>query len=299
MHNQPQRKQRRDLNDHAIGQDFGHGNFACAHRHDQQMLDRSVLSLSDNRRAHQNDRENGDVGNDLHHRRVPMGVGVGIEQEPRLHLYRRLGFDASAVKKIQGLRQENFLEIICAEARLRHCRGVDQHLHGRLPPGQHIGFKPWREFYDENVASSIERVLNISTFNVFWWFEVGRMEPARNRRADKTRRSRNRGLHGASLRVCQKPSASAHGLELGEAVVYTRINSWRESSRAGEAKIACGAIPEIRPFHETLVRNPGRHSSERRVGFPPFFRLIGGPSPPRKFHLSRAGNRGKGWAIEL
>ena len=79
MHHELQRQHRRDENDEPVGEHLRQHDFRRHDRHDEQVLDRALLALADQRGTGQDHGEQRDLIDDLRHRRKPRGLQIRIE----------------------------------------------------------------------------------------------------------------------------------------------------------------------------------------------------------------------------
>ena len=124
VHHQQQREQGGNQDNQAVGQNFGHHDFVCVHRHHQQVLNRAVFAFADHGRAHQQDGEQGGVAHQLVERHKLFAAQVFVEQ----HVYHRLEGRGVTVLPQIGRRfaVHDLADVHRAHAGLRHGGGVHQ-----------------------------------------------------------------------------------------------------------------------------------------------------------------------------
>src|SRR5512139_216303 len=114
----------------AVGPHLRHCNLEGRQWHHEQVLERPVLALADDRGAGQDDRQHADLVDDGYDALEPGRLGVRVEQPAHHELHRlrpgRLGAFEEARDAVGG----DGPDIARPEAGLLHGSRVDAHLYG-------------------------------------------------------------------------------------------------------------------------------------------------------------------------
>src|SRR5262249_53157486 len=145
-----ERESGRDQDDETIGDDLRKHDLRWHDRHDQQMLDCSLLTLAYERRSSQDHSERGDVVDDLHDRGEPIGIEVRIEIGVDYDINGGAHGRLRAVQEFGRLVRNDGLDVDGAIACLGHCGGVDIQLQGGPAAGQQVGLEGGWDVQDEN-----------------------------------------------------------------------------------------------------------------------------------------------------
>ena len=139
LHDQLHREDRRNQDHEPVRPNLREHDFARRHRHRQEMLDRPMLALANERGAGQNDREHGDVADDLHHRGEPFRLEIGVEHDAesevdRLNFRSAQGCGGSCSACGVGLHHlvDDLLQVGPAIAGLRDRRRIHIDLDARI-----------------------------------------------------------------------------------------------------------------------------------------------------------------------
>ncbi|MNS51124.1 hypothetical protein D3C72_837880 [compost metagenome] len=112
-----------------------------------------MLALAQQRGAGEDDRQDGDVVDDLDHRQEPATLQVGVEQGLGVDYHRALRVVALAV--VEQLAFEDAADIAGPHERLTHGRGVDIDLQFRRAPGQQVALEIHRHVDHEGVLAAV------------------------------------------------------------------------------------------------------------------------------------------------
>ena len=124
------------------------------------MLDGAVLALANQRRTGQDDRQHGDLVDDLRQAAEPGLLQRRVEACAQLQAHRRLGAGAVALHELLHLAQHHLLDEATAVEGLAHAGGVGVELDLRVAPGQHvtleIGWNDQGEGVDARVHARVD-----------------------------------------------------------------------------------------------------------------------------------------------
>src|SRR5208282_808526 len=156
-HQQGNRCRRRH---HQRGRPYlGEHDLDRAERHHQQVLDRPVLQLPDDRRPGQEERQHGDVADQLGHRREPALVQVRIVLDPGDKAHLRAGrLPAGEVGQLLGGR---VLDVPDLGPGLAHRGGVHDKLNRGTPAPHHVRLKVRGDIEDERVLPGVRRWVDL------------------------------------------------------------------------------------------------------------------------------------------
>ena len=119
------------------------------------MLDGAMFTFADEGRAGQDDRQHGDVIDDLGQRAEPGLFQIRVVARAQIQVHRRRSAAAVTQDKIVDLAQGDLLDIFAAHESLRHAGGVNIQLNGRRTAGQHVALKVRRNIQHEGVIAGI------------------------------------------------------------------------------------------------------------------------------------------------
>src|SRR5262249_26158745 len=142
-------------NDQAIGPDFGEHDLGWREWHDQEMLDRAVLTLADEGRAGEEHGEQGDAIDELDHGHEGGDLEIGIELRPDDQGHRWGGGRCWSAVEGYDLLRDDALDIAGARAGLGHGRGIYVELDCGAPSPHHVGLKVRWDVKNKGVAPGI------------------------------------------------------------------------------------------------------------------------------------------------
>jgi hypothetical protein len=119
LYHDPQRQRRRDEDHEAVRPDLGRHDLEGRERHDHQVLERSVLAFADQGGPGQDDRDQGDLVQHLHHAAEPHPVEVRVEHHARDELDRRLVGLAALPHELLELAVNDALDVARADVGAR------------------------------------------------------------------------------------------------------------------------------------------------------------------------------------
>src|SRR6516225_10558888 len=136
-----------------IGKHLSQHDLRRHYWHYQEMLDRSLLAFTDQRRAGQDHGQQRDLIDDLRHRGEPGRLQVRIEVGSDNKVDGVTPSTAALANEVLNLVRNGGLEIIGAVAGLSHRRCIDVDLDLRLALGENIGLEVWGNFhYQKQIA---------------------------------------------------------------------------------------------------------------------------------------------------
>ena len=168
-----------------------------------------MLALPDQRRAGQDDGQQRDVVDDLHHRAEPGLVERGVEAGAQCQIHGWRVGAAVTLDELIDFAGEDLLDIATAGEGLAHAGGVDIELHGRRSPRQHVALEVGRNDQSEGVQPRVHARVHVPIVDHGRWRELrgveGRGNPLGQRRIilvdDGDGRVVQRLRHGRGLGV--------------------------------------------------------------------------------------------------
>ncbi|MCY1235322.1 hypothetical protein D9M72_479340 [compost metagenome] len=151
------------------------------------MLYRPVLALADEGGTREHDRQDGDVGDDVHDCAEPALVELRIEAGTQNQIDRQFLLAAVSVKEARDLAGDDLLDVAVAGKGLAHARRIDIELDGRRATGQQIRLEIRRDIERERIQPLVHAAVHFRRRDHLRRHEIGRIEsrrdPRRNRRA--------------------------------------------------------------------------------------------------------------------
>src|SRR5262245_25734452 len=133
------------------------------HRHDEEMLDRALLTLADERGSGQDHGEHGEIVDDLHHRGEPARLEVRVELCAGHDLDRGAHQSLASGDELRDIVDDDVLDVGHAIEGLGHGSGIYVDLNRRLAPRENILLKLWGNFDDEDEKIRIHSCIDFSS----------------------------------------------------------------------------------------------------------------------------------------
>jgi hypothetical protein len=204
LHDCQQSHARSQQHDETHRPNFAGHYFERRDRHDEQMFDRAVLALADQRSASQNDRQHGDLADDLVDGAEPPLIELRIEPRAQGQVHRHRSRASIAIEEFIDFVGHDGLDIASAGKSLRHASRVDIELDARRFASQKVALKVWWNIESECIETGVHAAVHLVLVDEPRYRKVWRIEcrddPGRYRRLIFIDHGNRRVVEGLRLR---------------------------------------------------------------------------------------------------